>query len=356
MSLYAVILCGGRGERFWPKSRRCLPKQFLKLFGQQSLTEQTSQRVMPLCPVDRQLFVAPAEFSRLITGMGIVRRNLILEPIGRNTAPAIGLAAAYLLRRDPASTMLVLPADHLIRDQRRFLAAVRLAVRLAQQGLLLTFGIRPSRPETGYGYVHIGRRLAGRGMQTAHTVLGFREKPDLETARRYVAAKDYLWNSGMFVWRADTILEAFRRFLPEFHKRLQEFAGKIGRRSEKAELARLYQDAPSVSIDYAVMEKAENVAVVKAGFDWDDVGAWPALDRHMSHDHDGNIADGHVVFRDSQHCIVLADSGLVAVLGCSDLVVVRDRDVVLVTRKDATGAIKDLLADIRRRYGDDRYL
>lgn len=354
--VYAVILCGGKGERFWPRSRRHLPKQFLRLFARQTLTEQTSQRVMPVCPMARQLFVVPVELARLITRLGVKRKNLILEPAGLNTAPAIGLAAVYLEQRDPGATMLVLPADHLIRDRRRFLSAVRLAAKLAQQGFLVTFGITPSRPETAYGYIHVGRRIAVRGTRAAHTALEFKEKPDLETAREYVSRGDYLWNSGMFVWRVDAILAAFREFMPKFHERLQEFSGCIGLRREKVSLAGLYRAAPSISIDHAIMEKASNVAVVKGTFDWDDVGAWPSLDRHLPHDRYGNVVDEHSIVRDSQRCIVLSDSGLLAVLGCSDLVAVRDRDVVLVAQKAAIGSIKDLLAEVRKRPGGDRYL
>ncbi|MBM3315784.1 mannose-1-phosphate guanyltransferase [candidate division WOR-3 bacterium] len=356
MRLYAVILCGGRGERFWPKSRRGLPKQFIRLFGPKSLTEQTSERIAPLCPAGRQLFVAPAEFSGLMRRAGYRRQNVIYEPAGRNTAPAIGLAAACLHRRDPEATMVVLPADHLIEDRRAFLAAVRLAAGLAGSGKLVTFGVMPTRPDTGYGYVQVGKRIAGRGRLTGHDVLGFREKPDSATAKRYVASGDYLWNSGMFVWRVADILEAFRRFMPGFLAALARFGRHIGGSSEQAELARLYRAAPSISIDYAVMEKADNVAAVRAGFDWDDVGSWPALARHFPADRQGNVLRGDCFALDSTRCIVDSDQGVVGLLGVSDLVVVRSGDALLVARAPDVGRVKELLKLMAAGRGGRSYL
>lgn len=356
MKLYAVILCGGRGERFWPKSRRSRPKQFIRLFGNRSLTEQTSARISRLCPPERQLFVAPAEFAGVMRQMGFCGRNVVLEPAGRNTAPAIGLAASYLRRRDPDAVMVVLPADHLIEDRDAFLSSVRLAARSAEQGRLVTFGVRPDRPDTGYGYVQVGRRIAGHGRLTVHEVLGFREKPDAATAEKYVKSGDFLWNSGMFVWRVEAILAAFRQFLPGFHAALERFAEFIGRPGEKRMLAALYRDAPAMSIDYAVMEKADNVAVVRAGFDWDDVGSWLALDRHFSRDRDGNVLRGRCVGVEASGCTVEADRGVVALLGVRDIVVVRDGDVLLVAAKQSIGRTKEVLARIAAIPDGERYL
>jgi len=356
MNLYAVVLCGGRGERFWPKSRRALPKQFITLFGQRSLTQETSARVLPLCPPKRQLFVAPAEFEPVLRRQLGKSAHLVFEPIGRNTAPAIGLAAEYLKHEDPDATMLVLPADHLIEDRDAFLKAVQMGAQLAQKGLLVTFGIRPERPDTGYGYVQLGSRLAGRGRLTAHEVLGFKEKPSPAKARAYLAAGNYVWNSGMFIWRVDAILAAFRKFMPEFYAELEKFGKAIGTRREKTALAQLYRDAQSISIDYAVMERADNVACVRGPFDWDDVGSWLALARHTSPDPAGNVAHGLLVARDSANCVVDSDAGIVATLGVKDLVIVRAGDAVLVADRKHLGRMKQLLAEIAGHAVGERHL
>ena len=356
MSLHAVILCGGRGERFWPKSRRALPKQFIALFSRDSLTQETSARIRPLCPLARQLFVAPTEFGAVLRRQLGRAARLAFEPMGRNTAPAIGLAAAYLKRLGPDATMVVLPADHLIEDRPGFLNAVRMGAQLAQGGLLVTFGIRPDRPDTGYGYIQLGKKTAGRARLTAHRVQAFKEKPSPARARAYLAAGNYVWNSGMFIWRVDAILAAFQRFMPEFHGALEEFAETIGTRREKPALARLYRGAPSISIDYAVMEKADNVACVRGVFDWDDVGSWLALARHVKPDLAGNLANGLLVSKDSSNCVVDSDSGVVAALGVSNLVIVRAGDAVLVADRKHLGQMKQLLAEIAGRPVGQRYL
>jgi mannose-1-phosphate guanylyltransferase len=356
MNLHAVVLCGGRGERFWPKSRRSLPKQFITLFGRQSLTQETSARVLPLCPLKRQLFVAPAEFESVLRKQLGSAAHLVFEPIGRNTAPAIGLAAEYLKHEDPNATMLVLPADHLIEDGAAFLDAVGLGARLAQKGLLVTFGIRPERPDTGYGYIQLGDRIAGKGRLTAHRVQGFREKPGPAKARAYLAAGNYVWNSGMFIWRVDAILDAFRKLMPDFYAELEEFGRTIGTRREKAALAQLYGKTSSISIDYAVMEKVNNVACVRGTFDWDDVGSWLALARHTKPDATGNVAHGLLIARDSANCVVDSDAGIVAALGVRNLVIVRAGDAVLVADRKYLGRMKQLLAEIAGHEVGKRHL
>lgn len=356
MKLYAVILCGGRGERFWPRSRRGMPKQFIKLFGDESLTRRTSERIDSLCPAKRKVFVAPAEFANVIRDRSGKVGKFLFEPQGRNTGPAIGYAAAYLAAIDPDATMVVLPADHLIERRREFLSSVRLAARLAQKGLLVTFGIPPSRPDTGYGYIQTGEKIAGRGRLTAHQVLGFHEKPNLAKARRYLKAGNYLWNSGMFVWRVDTILEGFGKFMPGFHRMLLRFKKAVGTRHEDSVLKAMYEHAPVISIDYAVMEKAENIAAVRATFDWDDVGSWLALARHSRHDKNSNVLKGLCLTKDAKNCIVDSDEGIIAVLGVKDLVIVRSGDAVLVAHQDKVAEIKELLKQARRVPAAKRFL
>jgi mannose-1-phosphate guanylyltransferase len=355
-SLYTVIMCGGKGERFWPKSRRRSPKQFIRLFGELSLTRQTSDRMLKLCPLNRQLFITPVEYEAVLREQVRIRKgNLVLEPVGRNTAPAIGVAAAYLAARDSDATMAVLPADHLITRQAELLACLRLAAKLAQDGLLVTFGIPPSRPDTGYGYIKVGEKLTKKGIE-AFRVLGFREKPDARTARRYVKAGNYLWNSGMFVWRVDAILSAFELHMPDFYRSLLKLRDAVGTRGEKRVLGSVYREAPSISVDYAIMEKAVNIAAVKATFDWDDVGSWLALARHMKADNGGNVVRGTCFGKDTRGCIVESDSGLLAVLGCEDLVIVRSGDAVLVARKDRLDDIKALVKLVADSRDGSRYL
>ncbi len=357
MSFYAVILCGGRGERFWPKSRRALPKQFIELFGRGSLTRDTSERVKRLIPLERQLFVTPADFGPIVRRqLRVGARNLVFEPVGRNTAPAIGLAAAYLARRDPRSTMAVLPADHLIENRAEFGRCLKLAYEVAQQGMLVTFGVPPQRPDTGYGYIKLGQKLAGSGSLAAHVVEGFREKPDLLTAQGYIADGNYAWNSGMFVWRTDAILGALERYQPELHAGLARFSRAIGTKSESAALKRFYAGVKAISIDYAVMERAENVAAVRATFDWDDVGSWLALERHIKPDAMDNHCDGAFVGKDAAGCIVDSDAGIVAALGVKDLVIVRAGDAVLVADRNRLDGIKEMLALIAADRKLARYL
>lgn len=351
MSVYAVILCGGKGERFWPKSRTRLPKQFMVLFGNRSMVRATSERVKKICPLERQFFVTGERFASLLRKeLRVKKRNLLLEPNGKNTAPAIGFAATVISCFDPNGIMVVFPADHLIAGRNAFIKAVQLAVRAAKSGYLVTLGIPPSRPDTGYGYIHFGERLmAGKG-GSVHQVIAFKEKPDEETARIYVSREKFLWNSGMFVWRVDVILEAFRQFMPVFYQELTRFKkGWTGGEKEKA-VQRLYRAAPAISIDYAIMEKADNVVVVKGEFDWDDVGSWQALERHFCRDENNNVTVGLWFHRDSKNCIVYTDEGVVAGLGISDLVIVRAGDAVLVARRGALGGLKQLLGQI----GQDR--
>ncbi len=357
MKLYAVVLCGGKGERFWPRSRGSNPKQFIPMVGKRSLTQATSARIRPLCPAGRQFFVAPARFAGIVRDQTRARpENIVFEPVGRNTAPAIALAAVYLRKRDPEATMVVLPADHLIENQTEFLKCVALAAELAQQGLFLTFGIPPDRPETGYGYIELGNKVASRSEVSAYRVLGFKEKPDSMTAAGYLRQGRYLWNSGMFVWRADNFLRAVRQHMPEFHAALERFSEHIGRRTEATALKRLYARAPTVSVDYAIMEKVTNVAVVRATFDWDDLGSWLALARHTEPDEAGNAVRGHAVLKASSGCVVDSDAGLVAVLGAKDTVVVRAGDVVLVAHRDALDGMKDLLARVAALKDGRRFL
>ncbi len=345
--VYAVILCGGRGERFWPRSRQHLPKQFVRLFTRHSLTKATSDRIKRLCPLKRQLFVAPERFRGLLKSeIPVAEENLILEPVGKNTAPAIGLSAVTIRQRSPEGIMVVLPADHLISPTGAFLKTVRLGVKLAREGWLVTFGIKPTRPDTNYGYIRLGEELIHQDELTAYRVKEFKEKPSLRTARRYLDSRQYLWNSGMFVWRVDVILKEFACFMPDFYKDLILYSQIKGARWRRLEIERIYQKVEAISIDYAIMEKAADVAVVEGVFEWDDVGSWLALARRLPVDRNGNVCQGIWFGRDTSNSIIYSDDGVVATLGISNLIIVRSGDAVLVADKGAIGELRQLLRDM----------
>ncbi|MEO0093965.1 MAG: sugar phosphate nucleotidyltransferase [candidate division WOR-3 bacterium] len=357
MELYAIILAGGIGERFWPVSRRSFPKQFVPLFGRDSLIEQTRKRISRLCPLTQQRYIIPYEMTELLQMQtGIKRANIIYEPYGKNTAPAIGLAAIYIANSAPDATLIVLPADHYIEPVNNFIANIKVACKVAQHGYLVTFGIPPTRPETGYGYIQIGDVIERYGKITVHRAIEFKEKPTLDIALAYLQAKRFLWNSGMFVFRVSTILEAFRNFLPDFYAELINFQNYIGTRQERLMLERMYKQAPTTSIDYAVMEKAKNIAVVKANFLWDDVGSWLALERHFPAQRYGNVIIGEHYGVDTKESIVFSDSGVIATLGVENLVIVKAKDAVLVADKKRVGDLKALLRTIATTKSGKKFL
>lgn len=349
--LHAVIIAGGRGERFWPASRRGRPKQFLRLVGQRSLIELTSQRISPLCPIRNQTFIVPRELRPVLRRAlpRLPARNVVTEPCGRNTAAAIGLAS-FRLRKPGKVTQVVLPADHLIRPRSRFLEGVRFAERVARTGKLVLFGIPPTRPDTGYGYIRLGERLATGRRLVAYEARSFEEKPNAATARRYLRSGRHLWNSGMFVWQNDTILEGLRAHMPALYEDLAAWAA--GRRK----LASVYARAVPISIDYGVLEKAHNVAVVRVDFNWDDVGSWLALDRQGYKDLDKNSVFARFCGIDTRNSIIYGEDSLVATLGVKDLIVVQTKDAVLVCHKTRAADLKKLTSKISSNEATRGYL
>jgi mannose-1-phosphate guanylyltransferase len=342
---YAVILAGGRGERFWPLSRRSRPKQLLPIVGRRTMLEETVGRVSPLVRGDRVLVVATRlikhEIRRLLPG--VPDKNLLFEPLARNTALAVGFAAVHLAREHPKARMVVLPADHYIREKEKFLDAVRVALEVAQSKLLVTFGVVPDRAETQYGYIRLGKKIHRENGVEVFAARAFTEKPNRKRARSFLNSGEFLWNSGIFVWRVDAILEAIGEQMPQLHEGLMSYAASLGKVGEQAALNRLYKKSESISIDYGVMESAFNVAVVKADFRWDDVGSWGALTRLHEEDEHGNVVVGDHLSEDTRETIVFSESGLVATLGVSDLVIVRTGDVTLVARKGRSSDIRKLV-------------
>lgn len=352
--VYAVVMAGGQGTRFWPLSRGKTPKQLLPLAGgEESLLRATVRRIADLVPPERVL---------VVTGLGLrdavlaelpelPPENVLAEPVGRNTAPCVGWAAATVARRDPAGVLAVLAADHFIRDEPGYLEVVRRAVRTAASGELVTVGIRPTRPETGYGYLEVGEPLTDGVFRAKRFV----EKPDRARAEDFLRAGTFLWNSGMFFFRADVVLAAIERFLPQLARGLAEYdvAAKAG--EEAAAVARTYATLPSVSIDTGVMERAEQVAVVPGDFGWSDVGSWTTAYELADKDAAGNALPSDAVAVDSERNYVRAPHGkLVALVGVADLVIVDTDDALLVMPRERAQDVRAVVDALRARGSLDK--
>lgn len=342
---YAVIVAGGSGTRFWPKSRAAHPKQFLSIAGDRSLIRQTADRLLGLVRKERIFVVtgeAHAQHARDALG-DLDPRNILVEPVGRNTAPCIAWATAVIAAGDPSARIAVFAADHYISDVPAFTAHVDAAFEAAADRIVL-FGIVPTRPETGYGYIRRGAPLDGAktGKKQVFSVERFVEKPDRDTARHYVDEGSYLWNSGIFVFPARVMQAEIARLLPEIA------AGIAALRADPSKIGEIYPRLPSISIDYGVMEKAPNVAVLPASFGWSDVGSWDAAMEIGSADGEGNVVEGDALLVDVQRSMVDARSGrLVALVAVDDLLVVDTPDALLVIRRGESQRVKNVVEALK---------
>ena len=352
--LQAVIMAGGSGTRFWPQSRRQLPKQFLRMTGEETLIQQATSRCEPLISNERIWIVTGiANAVETARQLPFVPANQILvEPCGRNTAPCIGLAAIQMLATDADAVMLVTPADHVIRPTEAFHQAVEQAMDMISedQSSLVLFGVEPEYPSTGFGYIHRGQRVSTKDYPL-YRVQRFHEKPDLQTASRFVTTKNYYWNCGIFVWRAQAILDELKRFSPEIAARLERLRPNVGTNEWEAILELEFPKMPSISIDYAVLEKAaDRVYVLEAPFEWDDVGSWQALPRLLPPDQAGNTFDGLTCAVDTEGCIVRSDNQhLIATIGVKNLIIVHTTTATLVADKSDEGSLKRLIAEMETR-------
>lgn len=349
MNHYAIIMAGGPGTRLWPLSRAGRPKQVLKLVGDRSLLSLSFDRLSALMPAER-IIVIGAERHRAACRADLPQlpaENYIGEPIPRDTAAAIALASAVIHRRDAAAVLGVFTADHVIEPVDRFRAAVERGYAAAAEhpAALVTFGIKPASPHTGYGYIHRGEKMA----EGLHRVQRFTEKPDPTTAKNFVAGGEHLWNSGMFVWRAETILGELKQHLRATHD------AAIALAADPSLAGELYPALPRISIDFAVMEKAREVLVVDMDVRWADVGSWPALKHVWSPDDCGNVlAAARAVGLDARDCtIVSEDDHLIAAVGVRDLVIVHSADATLVCRTGDAERLKELLKQIESRFGGE---
>jgi len=353
---YAVIMAGGIGTRFWPRSRQDRPKQFLRIAGDRPMIDETRRRLEGVIAPEHVFVVTRASQVELVREScpDIPAGNVLAEPCGRNTAPCVALAALKLLEADSEATMLCLPADHVIGPDEVFRDTIRgVLARARDAGTLLTLGIPPTYPSTGFGYIERGERVHRDGDLDFHRVARFVEKPDAATAEGYLGTGRFLWNSGMFAWRADVIAAETERHLPEIHAALAPVARLAGPDVEP-DLAAAYEGLDGISLDYGIMEKADAVEVVPAPFAWDDVGSWRALDRLHPGDEGGNVALGEFLGVDSSGVIAVTDEGhTIATVGVSDLIVIHTADVTLVCPKVEAERVKAIVEQLEARGRDD---
>ncbi len=357
--MYVVIIAGGKGERFWPKSTLALPKQFHTIVAERTMIQETFYRVYPEIGPDRIFIVAPPHLREIILQQlpELVEENLVVEPAGKNTAPAIGLATVYIHKKDPDATIAVLSADHVLQPKTSFLKALENAGDVAGRGYVVTFGIQPVRPATEFGYIETGGALEGQYDFTVLLVKSFREKPDAETARDFARRGTFLWNSGMFIFRADVMLSAVERHMPGMYRGLMRIEKSIKTTGEQRVKEEEYDGFESISIDYGVMEKIENIACIRPEFEWDDVGSWGALGRHCDTDDAGNVVRGNAVLLEAESNIIAGDDDtLIALIGIKDVVVVKEKNRVLVCKRSMDQRIKEVLGEIAKRSDGRRYL
>ena len=349
-ALYAVIMAGGRGERFWPLSTNALPKPFIPLLGGRSLIQDTVSRIQPLVPLDRILISIGPQHLDVAKQMlpAIPAGNFIVEPVGRDTSACIGFCALQIERRDPEGLMLALPADHFISDSNAFRKTIRTGIDNLEGAAGIVFGIAPARPETGYGYILAEKPAV---CADAWPVVRFIEKPDAATAAQFLASGNYFWNSGMFLWKNSTLLELFQKHMPAVYISLGELRPLLGRSDSGPRVSAIFSALPRLSIDFGIMEKTSGLRLVSAQFVWDDIGNWAALERALPQDSMGNTAQGPHVALDSSGCIIYAQTGTVATFGVSDLIVVQAHGKVLVCSKDRASDLKRLVTALGPQEG-----
>lgn len=351
MKIYNVIMAGGGGTRFWPLSRQAHPKQLLNLSGEDALINETIKRINTLTDKENLFIVTNEKQIDLLkdtVGDMCEHANVLPEPSARNTAAAIGYAAFNIMKKYGDGVMCVYPADHYIKNEVEFINILNKAIKVADENeKLVTIGIAPTFPSTGYGYINFDKEIEYNDV--AYDVVEFVEKPNYETAKSYVQSGKYVWNSGMFVWKVSKILEDFKRYLPKVYDKLEKLSEFIGTDKEEKMLKEIYPTIPSISIDYGIMERSNDVVVVPGDFGWNDVGSWDVLGAIYPTDKNGNICRGETIEIDTKDCIVYSEDKLIATVGIRDLIIVSTEDAVMVCKKDKAQDVKKIVDKLKEK-------
>ena len=354
--IYAVIMAGGSGTRFWPRSRIDRPKQLLNITGDEILLIKTIELIKPIIPISRIKIVTTLSQADAVkrTAPEIPYENIIVEPFGKNTAPAIGISALFIERDDPDAVMVILPADHYIEDKSRFHKTIMASAYQASQGdFLITIGIPPRGPETGYGYIEADELMDKKNL--IYSVKSFHEKPDIDRARLFIKQGNFFWNSGIFISSASSMLKEIAQYLPHNYTWLVKIRSSLGRPEESGVIREAYENMEAISIDYGVMEKSKHVLMVVGDFGWNDVGSWPSAAQYWPMDSDKNAFIGELINLDSSQCIVYSPKKLVALLGVEDLVVVEEDDALLICKRGRSQDVRKLV-EMLRSQGKDHVL
>ena len=348
--LYTLIMAGGSGTRFWPRSRVAKPKQYLKLFGEESLLQSTIRRFESFTDTDNIYIVSNKNQAEVLEEQtpSLPKENLIYEPVGKNTLPCIGLAAMFAEKENPNGIMVVSPSDHLINNDELFRDTVLAASKIAEEkNGIVTIGITPTYPATGYGYVQTAENITGNDKINQFKVERFVEKPDETTATQYLDEGGFYWNSGLFIFKVSVFLDAVKKFAPELYADLRKIQADFGNPTYEQTLNTIYRAVESISVDYGIMEHAKNIYLVEGNFDWNDLGSWESVYQVDKKDENGNVQNGEAILLESKNSYIHADDAMVAVIGLEDVVVVQEGNAILVCKRDNTKQVKKVVEQLK---------
>lgn len=360
--VYAVIMAGGSGTRFWPQSTKALPKQFLNLFGKGTMIQNTADRIKEIIPQDRILVVTNESYVSIVQEQlpKVPAENIVGEPVAKNTAPCVAIAAELLYKKDPEAVMVVLPADHHITNPEKFTEYLSSAVEKAESGShLVTIGIKPSRPETGFGYIHADNSIQEELTRNeVYPVKAFTEKPDEPTAQKFVDSGDYFWNSGMFIWKASTVLEEIRSHLPDMYNEVKQASPELYEDTHDAAIKDFYYACDSISIDYGIMEKAGSVFVVPGEFGWNDVGSWTAVYELAEKNNNGNAVQTlNATFAEANGNLVVSKSEkMISLVGVENIAVVETEDAILICDLTKAQGVKEIVEQLKGSKDLNKFL